>query len=72
MNATVRDNISIANLLGTCGPGSSVSARSPPTASGMRQALRIKTPASCKSQNLSGGTNKKSLISRWLLTSGDS
>jgi inositol transport system ATP-binding protein len=69
LNATVRDNISIANLLRyLVGPFvrfKKVAA----DCERMRQALRIKTPSLMQRvRNLSGGNQQKVVISRWLLT----
>jgi len=69
LNATVRDNISIANLLrylvGPFVQFGKVTA----DCERMRQALRIKTPSLLQRvRNLSGGNQQKVVLSRWLLT----
>jgi len=69
LNATVRDNISIANLLRyLIGPFVRFRAVNA-DCERMRQALRIKTPSLLQRvKNLSGGNQQKVLLSRWLLT----
>src|SRR2546426_564203 len=69
MNATVRDNISIANLLRYMAGPFVRFRKVAADCERMRQALRIKTPSlQQKVRNLSGGNQQKVLLSRWLLT----
>ena len=69
LNATVRDNISIANLLRyLVGPFVRFG-RVAADCEKMRQTLRIKTPSLLQRvRNLSGGNQQKVLLARWLLT----
>jgi len=69
LNATVRDNISIANLrrylMGPFVQFGKVEI----DCERMRKALRIKTPSLLQRvRNLSGGNQQKVVLSRWLLT----
>jgi len=69
LNATVRDNISIANLLRYLAGPFVRFRKVVADCERMRQALRIKTPSlQQKVRNLSGGNQQKVLLSRWLLT----
>jgi inositol transport system ATP-binding protein len=69
LNASVRDNMSIANLLRYL-VGPFVSFRKiAEDCERMRERLRIKTPSLQQTvKNLSGGNQQKVLLSRWLLT----
>jgi len=69
MNATVRDNISIANLLRYLAGPFVRFRRVAADCERMRQTLRIKTPSLLQRvRNLSGGNQQKVLLARWLLT----
>ena len=69
LNATVRDNISIANLLRYLAGPFVRFRRVAADCERMRQTLRIKTPSLLQRvRNLSGGNQQKVLLARWLLT----
>jgi len=69
LNATVRDNISIANLLRYLAGPFVRFRKVAADCERMRQALRIKTPSLLQRvRNLSGGNQQKVLLARWLLT----
>ena len=69
LNATVRDNISIANLLNYLAGPFVRFGKIAADCERMRKALRIKTPSMLQRvRNLSGGNQQKVLLSRWLLT----
>jgi inositol transport system ATP-binding protein len=69
LNATVRDNISIANLLRYLAGPFVRFGRVAADCERMRQTLRIKTPSLLQRvRNLSGGNQQKVLLARWLLT----
>jgi len=69
LNATVRDNISIANMFHYMrGPFINFKKLNA-DCERMRDAIRIKTPSLLQiMKNLSGGNQQKALIARWLLT----
>ncbi|HET9594851.1 MAG TPA: sugar ABC transporter ATP-binding protein [Anaeromyxobacteraceae bacterium] len=69
LNATVRDNISIANLRRYLAGPFVQFGKVAADCERMRKAMRIKTPTLLqKVRNLSGGNQQKVLLARWLLT----